>query len=255
MSYLARAPSARLGSIVERLWRVEEPAGLASAETICPDGCSEIVIHLGDAMRGQPRDLLVGQMDAPITIVPTGRVAMVGARLTPSGLYRLLPLSQDRLARQVLSLDSVWPAWTRQTADRIASARSADAQLDAFERSLEGLAASAPIANDSVEGALMQLRASGGTASVTRVAIATGISRRQLERRFREQVGLPPRTYARIVRFQRAFHALGRESGAAIAARCGYADQAHLVREVRRFGGQTPSDLAAAEGLTTFFRH
>ena len=88
----------------------------------------------------------------------------------------------------------------------------------------------------------MQLRASGGTASVTRVAIATGISRRQLERRFREQVGLPPRTFARIVRFQRAFHALGRESGAAIAARCGYADQAHLVREVRRFGGQTPSD-------------
>ena len=69
-------------------------------------GDPEIVVDLGDPMRGQSRYLLVGQMDAPLSVVATGRVAMVGARLTPSGLYRLLPLSQDRLARQVLSLDS-----------------------------------------------------------------------------------------------------------------------------------------------------
>jgi AraC-like DNA-binding protein len=234
---------------------VEEPAGLATAETICPDGCAEIVFHLGDPMYGQPRDLLVGQMDAPLTIMPTGRVAMLGARLTPTGLYRLLPVPQQRLARQVLSLDSVWSAWTRQTADRIASQPTPETQLDALERSLELLVSRSPRTEMlAIDRALWLLRPSGGHTRVTDVASACGISRRQLERRFREQVGLSPRMYARIVRFQRAFQALGHESGAAIAARCGYADQAHLVREVRRFGGQTPSDLAAADGLTTFFR-
>ncbi len=207
-------------------------------------------------MHGQSRYLLVGQMDAPLSIVSTGRVAMVGARLSPTGLYRLLPLAQDRLSGEVLSLESVWMAWTRRTADRVSSAITSEGQLDAFQRALEELVTDevADRSDRGVEAALAAMRVAGGNASITWLARQAGISRRQFERRFREQVGLSPRLFGRIVRFQRAFRALGRESGAAIAARCGYADQAHLVREMRRFGGQAPSALAAADGLTAFFR-
>lgn len=256
VSFLTRAASPRLTGIVERLWRVEDHDPGGPPETICPDGCPEIVIHLAEAMRQQPRYLLVGQMDAPLTVVPTGRVLMVGARLTPAGLRRLLPLPQDRLAGQIVGLDSVWKTWTRETADRVSSACGAAAQLDVFESALESLARGrgADAADRAVEAALAVLRLHNGNASIARLATALGVSRRQFERRFREHVGLPPRLYARIVRFQSAFQALGRESGASIAARCGYADQAHLVREVRRFGGDTPGALAAAEGLTTFFK-
>jgi hypothetical protein len=59
--------------------------------------------------------------------------------------------------------------------------------------------------------------------------------------------------FGRIVRFQRAFSALGFECGAAIAARYGFADPAHLVHEIRRFAGQPPTALAEASGLTAFF--
>ena len=256
VSYMTRRPSARLAGIVERIWRVEDPQPSVERETICPDGRPELVVHLGSAMAEQPRYLLVGQMDAPMTVTPAGAVVMVGARLGPAGLHRLLPIPQDRIAGDILSLDAVWSDWTRRTADQVASARTPDDQLGVFERAIEALVPddASGKADRGIEAALMALRLSGGNVSITRMAANAGVSRRQFERRFRERVGLPPRLYARILRFQRAFQALGREGGASIAARCGYVDQAHLVREIRRFAGQTPTVLAEADGLTAFFR-
>jgi AraC-like DNA-binding protein len=124
-----------------------------------------------------------------------------------------------------------------------------------FEQALEALVPDAAPDGEtrSMAAAIGTLRASGGNAPIDRLAQTTGLSRRQFERRFSERVGLPPRLFGRIVRFQRAFRHLGAESGAAVAARCGYADQAHLIREIRRFAGQTPAALTRADGLTAFF--
>src|SRR5262245_23721368 len=124
MSFIERRPSARLCGVVDRLWRVDEPAsGSPTPETICPDGRTEIVLHLGDPMRqcvaggtiAQPRSLLVAQMEGPIMVVPTGRVSMVGARLVTGALHRLLPVPQDRLTGRILDLESVWQSWGRST--------------------------------------------------------------------------------------------------------------------------------------------
>jgi AraC-like DNA-binding protein len=257
MSFLECRPSGRLRGIVDRLWRVDDDAGDVSPETICPDGRTEIVLRqrLGDRDTCQPRNLLVAQMEGPVTIVSTGRVSMVGARLVAGALHRLLPVPQDRLTGQILDLESVWQSWARSTSDRIASAPSAARGLEAFERALEALVPDVSLDPDvrAMDAAIAALRASGGNARIERLAHATGLGRRQFERRFAERVGLSPRLFGRIVRFQRAFRHLGAESGAAIAARCGYADQAHLVREVRRFAGQTPTALTDADGLTAFF--
>jgi AraC-like DNA-binding protein len=232
-------------------------------EAICPDGHTEIILHLGDPMlehtdgglTPQARHLLVTQMDRPVTIVPSGRMAMVGARLTAGALHRLLPMAQDRLAGQILDLDTIWRQWTRQTFEQL-SAAEPDGVLDIFEKALEAIvpADSASDVDRALGSAVAWLQASGGRVPIERLAHQVGVSRRQFERRFREHVGLSPRLFGRIVRFQRAFHMLGRESGAAIAAQCGFADQAHLVREVRRFAGVTPTLLAEAEGMTAFFR-
>jgi AraC-like DNA-binding protein len=263
MSFLERRPHGRLRNVVDRLWRVDEAASAPAPETICPDGRTEIVLHLGDPMRqcvgsraiAQPRHLLVAQMEGPITIVPTGRVSMVGARLVTGALHRLLPIPQDRLTGRIIDLDSVWQSWARATAERLAAESSPAIGLDLFERALEALVpGETPDPGVcAMDAAIAALRGSGGNAPIDRLAHTAGLSRRQFERRFNEQVGLSPRLFGRIVRFQRAFRHLGVESGAAIAARCGYSDQAHLVREIRRFAGQTPTTLTQADGLTAFF--
>src|SRR5207344_3036381 len=82
------------------------------------------------------------------------------------------------------------------------------------------------------------------------------LSDRQLERRFRAGVGVGPKLFSRIVRFQRVVR-LARRSGQAgwaeTAAHCGYADQAHLVRDVRAFSGATPAALRGDRSFTAPF--
>jgi AraC-like DNA-binding protein len=193
-------------------------------------------------------------MDRPVSVTPTGRVMMLGARLTPAGLYRLLPIPQEQLLGGIVALDEVWGAWTRRTAEQLAAVDDAAGQLNALERALEALLPETQALRDrAVRFAIDAMRWRGGPVAVERIASAAGLSRRQLERKFREQVGLPPNLFGRIMRFQRAFAAVGHEPGAALAARLGYVDQAHLVREVRRFSGHTPTLLADADGLTAFF--
>jgi AraC-like DNA-binding protein len=263
MSYIARQPVGRLRGIVDRFWHVEEAGTSSAPEVICPDGRTELVLHLADPMlervgssaRMQPKHLLVGQMDRPIAVIATGRVAMVGARLAPGALYRLIQTPQDGFSGRILDLQSVWHRWTRTTADRIGAVDDPGTRLTIFEHALEALV---PDSHDErsrgLDRAIARLDASGGNTSIGRLAQDCGLSRRQFERLFRDRVGLTPRLFGRIVKFQRAFQSLGTDSGAAIAARCGYADQAHLVHEMRRFAGQTPTMLADARGLTAFFR-
>jgi transcriptional regulator GlxA family with amidase domain len=88
------------------------------------------------------------------------------------------------------------------------------------------------------------LAASGGQARVTSIARDIGWSRKHLAARFTQEIGCGPKTVARIMRFNRAA-SLARttdESWAGIAADCGYADQAHLIREFRDLAGDAPTD-------------
>jgi AraC-like DNA-binding protein len=263
MAFVERRPRGRLRGIVERLWLVEDRAPSVDWEVICPDGTMEIVLHLGDTMHQhtaagdhlQPRALLVGQMDRPIVIAPSGRMSMVGARFAAGAFRRVLAIPQHRLAHQIVDLESVWGSWTRATLDRLSAAGADDLRLTIFEYALEQLV---PVSDGPSERAMRRavahLRASAGRTAIDRLAFDMGVSRRQFERRFKDNVGLSPRLFARVLKFQHAFQALGHESGASVAARCGYVDQAHMVREIRRFAGQTPTALAQADGLTTFFR-
>jgi transcriptional regulator GlxA family with amidase domain len=91
------------------------------------------------------------------------------------------------------------------------------------------------------------LRRSSGTASIAQVAREVGWSDRQLAREFRREIGLSPKAAARVIRFDRARRLLPRYSGAVVAAECGYADQAHFVREFVAFTGLSPTRWLAEE--------
>jgi AraC-like DNA-binding protein len=95
-----------------------------------------------------------------------------------------------------------------------------------------------------------RLEETGGRLAVEALARELGCSRRHLAARFREQVGLPPKTVARVVRFHRAARLLrtaGDARWAEIANECGYYDQSHFNRDFRDLAGTSPSEFMASQ--------
>jgi AraC-like DNA-binding protein len=94
---------------------------------------------------------------------------------------------------------------------------------------------------------LSRLWQSGGRARIESLATEIGCSRRYLHARFREQVGLAPKTVARLIRFGAVRRRIERTPArwADVAYDCGYADQAHLNRDFRELAGTTPTDFVS----------
>lgn len=120
---------------------------------------------------------------------------------------------------------------------------------DAIQRVIGSALGAARRTDTRLERAMAMLHESAGDVTMSAVAQHAGLSARQLDRGFQRQFGMSPKLLARIARFRRAL-ALGlharRGAWADIAARCGYADQAHMVRDIREFAGETPEQIRTA---------
>jgi AraC-like DNA-binding protein len=237
-----------------RYWRLTDAAAAGmDFEPVLPDGCVELIVHLGDPFcveregrtELQPRALLAGPGTAPVRLRPTGRVDVIGVRLEPGEAGALAGVSPAELLDRIPALDAVTAELARDLVEELAAPRAGERWHDVLERRLAGVLG-AP--DPALACAVARVRASGGRISVDELARAVGLSARQLERRFQARVGLGPKLLARIIRFRHAF-ALARRMPnlAAVATRAGYFDQAHLVRDFRQFAGAAPSRFLALE--------
>jgi AraC-type DNA-binding domain-containing proteins len=101
-----------------------------------------------------------------------------------------------------------------------------------------------------VSCAWSRLVSSGGRASIGGIVRAAGCSQKHLIAQFREEIGLSPKTLARVLRFGRAVQIIKEGGGGRlveIAQDCGYYDQAHFSRDFRAFAGVTPTELIASQ--------
>jgi AraC-like DNA-binding protein len=247
-------PPPALRPFVERLWLLEGPADALGAEPIPPDGRPEIIVHGGDrfgqpdrdgAIRVQPRVLFAGQLTRAIRIVPLGRGRIAGAQLRPHGGFDLLRIPQHPFTDRVVDLQTVNRSLAQALARHVATQPTGSAMVAALEASLAPLALAAKPSPPPARAVAIALTLKG-MIDVQRLASVSGVSTRQLERLFRERVGIPPKLFLRIVRFQEVLRAArgGRPNvgWAAVAAEHGFYDQPHFINDFRAFVGQTPGD-------------
>lgn len=203
----------------------------APATHVVPDACADIMWH-----RGTGRLFVAGpDTHAHLTSVPAGLLVGVRFRpgLAPAGLG--VPASTVRDER--VDLDLLWPADTvRRLADELAGTGS----VPAAEQVLAAAVTSFGAAWDPVAPRLLELVSRGER--IASIADELGWSERQLHRRSTAAFGYGPKVLARIVRFDRALRmARARcEAAAGLASvvyAAGYADQAHLAREVKSLAG------------------
>ncbi|MEV1059785.1 helix-turn-helix transcriptional regulator [Micromonospora chalcea] len=198
---------------------------------------------------------LAGPFDSWCATRTVGTGTGVQMMLTAPAARRLLGLPLAELANRAAPVDAV-AGWLARLRDELAAAPGWPERFARLDAALSArLAATTPV-DPHLLAAWRRLDGGGKALGVATLAEELGWSRRHLSVRFRREFGLPPRTVARLLRFDRAYASLGRtvltapsavpdDTGwAERAARWGYYDQSHLIREFREFAGVTPAALA-----------
>lgn len=198
--------------------------------------------HPGEAV-APPEGFVAGLGESWSDTETTGPAACVQLNLTPVGAHRLLggrPMGE--LAGRAVGLADLFGAEGARLAERLHDAAGWDERFALVQGFAAARIAAARPAAPGVLHALERLHATGGTVDVRALAAEVGWSRKHLAARFHEQVGLPPKALARVLRFRRALRLLAGPGAprSEVALRCGYYDQAHFNRDFRAFTGTTP---------------
>jgi AraC-like DNA-binding protein len=250
-------------------------------EKLIPDGAIEIIVDLGERSKKLYADertakavdfrraWISGMRSRPIIIEAQQDASLLIIRFRPGGATPFLRFASEGIADLVASLDDVLGRVAELLRERVLEAPTPQTKMEAVEGWLLERAGGMP----DPDPLISYLTGQFDTGAVTRVADLAdeaGISQRHLLSLFRARVGLAPKRYARVRRFQRLLRELATESGAPenlalegerlsepdwaeIAARFGYADQSHLVRDFHEFAAATPSSYVAAwRGLDNY---
>lgn len=223
-----------------------------------PFAGAALIINFGAAYRlFNPRDrgeasrqlstFVAGPSDSYALSEATGPTCGVEVQFTPIGAHLLLGLPMGEIANLVVALDDVLGAAAAPLVARLREASSWEARFAILDCFIAARFARARGPSLGVAAAWRELNATHGGISIGTLAGGLGWSHKHLIAQFHEQVGLPPKTVARLIRFNRAVR-LAEGNGcirwAEIAHACGYYDQAHFNREFGAFAGVTPREFA-----------
>ncbi|MCZ0732789.1 helix-turn-helix domain-containing protein [Phreatobacter sp. AB_2022a] len=210
--------------------------------TVVPDGCIDIVWR-GGALHVAGPDIEAALPE------PSAGTDILGLRFQPGAALHWLGVPVAELVGRQVPLADLWGLAGARLADRMGEARTATARLHAFENGVAAL--SADRSGPSRDMAFLFERLGRGRASLDMLCARLDISPRTLRRRSIESFGYGAKTLERILTFQR-FLDLARGSPAAglaaLAEAAGYADQAHLSREVKRLSGFSPATVLCQLG-------
>lgn len=251
--YELRAPAPALRRYIEHYWSVSPAAGEAVdlRVTVFVDARADLIANFGapytrEVLGSPPRRMRRANLDAqrlhPIRITQRGDVRICGARFHLGGVA---PFAQTPLHAFTDGTPSP-AAVFGDTFSALEGALRDAPDLDAQARCLDAFFLRA-LTDDPVRGrferALDHLVAAGGASTVAELADVAEVSARHLDRLFARHLGISPKIVARVLRFQSALRALMRDPGcslAELAVAWGYFDQAHFVRDFKRFSGGVP---------------
>lgn len=259
MKYREIVPSVALRQHVVCFWTItsEGESAPPGAGDILPDGSVELVLNFADAVlrrsgnsgaEDRLQRMIVGQMDRPNGVRYTGKVDLLGVRFQPAGARAFFPYPLSELSGQIHHLDSVASRLDKTLAISVDQELPREQRVHRLEEILSEHQWHARNRDSEIDRAVRAIQESHGQISVSALMRQSGISARQLERRFREGVGLTPKLLARILRFQHAYQLADETptiNWSTLALRCGYYDQAHLIRDFRAFSGATPTETFA----------
>jgi AraC-like DNA-binding protein len=255
-------PPDELKNIVECYWIAENSDPTSLQEKIIPDGFPEIIFHYGDPYRIKLKDqwelqsasLYAGQITKHFYLRNCGVSKVLGVKLRPTACRQLYGHAADSFTDKVVDLRSL-PGISSQLVEEMTSAmghyREKVATLNYHFLSLLS-----SFKYDVAEKAVEMIFASNGMVSITDLTASLCVTERQLERVFRQYVGLSPKFYCRIIRFSWIFQCIQKKdvTWADVVHDAGFYDQSHFIRNFKAFTGEEPSSYLFEENnMANFF--
>jgi AraC-like DNA-binding protein len=258
MRYRDYRPGPPLSGFIDCLWALSD-APEHSRERIVPTGTIELVVNLaedefsigtspttGDAFRRFRGAIVSGCYGTPFEIDTRVHAAVMGVHFKPGGAAGFLGIPPGDLADSHVALEDLWGYQAVELRERLCAASSPRDRFRILERALRVRLARGRNPRGAVKQALITLDQPG--VEVGRVTRDLDLSRRRFIEIFTEDVGMTPKRYVKVRRFQRALALATASSSprwAALALECGYFDQAHLCRDWAELTGVSPSEFLA----------
>jgi len=272
MRYEERPPASGLELLIARFWALETAAtDPPMPSPVLPDGHVEVMVHVGapfaevgaDGREHTQAHVLIGaQMTEAARLVTRPSALVVGARLRPYAAALLTGVPQHHLTGRIHELVSVDRSLALRLRQHLAGRYDMFDAMNALEavlhRTFQARRQASKLApSPSLVHAVTLATRRHGLVRVDDLATAARVSPRQLERQFAVHVGLSPKRFLRVLRFQQVIGALREPSGSGwpdLAIRHGYYDQAHFINDFKAFTGETPGAWEIDEtSLTAVF--
>lgn len=260
--FVKHVPRPPLDRFIESLWYCDGYLPPHAKERRLPTGTAELIINLRDdsfrlfdaeancvgSVRGP---LVCGPRARPEVIDTACQESVIGVHFKAGGTLPFVDAPADELSNAHVSLVDLWGPAAEELRERLLEANTPRSRLALLEAALLARVVRRPAWHPAVAVALEAFQTGQPSRTVADVARKIGISQRRFIQVFRAEVGLTPKLFCRLRRFQQALHLVnghGKADWTGIALTSGFFDQAHLIRDFQQFAGFSPAAYLRRRG-------
>jgi AraC-like DNA-binding protein len=255
--YLTHSPRGALAEFVDRFWLLSG-AQIPRQERILPSGTIELVVNLreneiriydpasSETCRRFPGAVLSGTYSRVFVCDASQHESIAGVHFRPGGAVPFLDEAANEFADTHADLADLWGRSADELRERLCEVTTPQQRFRILEEFLMGRLHRRPSKHHpAVAAALNMFGAAGTGAPVRDVARSVGLSERRFIQVFNTHVGVTPKLFCRLLRFQRA-RALAQQveeiDWSRLASSCGYFDQSHLIHDFHEFSSSSPTE-------------
>lgn len=253
--YQEYPPCSTLAPFVDKFWITKGNTDYGMRFNILPDGCTDFIFALGEVTNPLNESLplmqpyhtfFVGSMRSYSELIArTDSIHMMGVRFLACGLSPFISLSLNEFTDQRISCTDFPLLFDDCFTERLSEKANVRERIELIEQFLIQRLCRQRSVSEQILAAAHLINRSHGQLSISRLSDEICLCQRQLERKFGQATGFTPKEYSRIMKFQHAVTVLRQTSTVndlhSVAIDCGYYDQAHFGKEVKRLSGSSPS--------------
>ncbi len=251
-------PSSILEPFIKYYWILESDKSnqLICKERIFPTGFIEIIFYYGDQYLKinknnqsviQPKCQINGQSTGYYDIMPTGKIGLISVVLKPNAARLFFNLPVSELTNHSLDIANIEKHEIKRLENAIQIATNNNERIKAIENYFYNQLIEKKLYDfKRINHCIEKINQKKGLITLKELATESFLCQKQFNRKFSDFVGLNPKQFLRIIRFQHAIFSYQNNPSVnftELAYTCGYFDQSHFIHEFKTFTGLTPTEL------------